>query len=310
MSKASPRAARDRLKAEQQRQRRRNQQLKLVAIIGAAVLIVVLVAGGGYLYSIQDEGEDFTGDLAPQVLQEDGSVVMAQEDAQAPVVEVYADFQCPACADFEDVNAGTLQQLAAEGEAIVHLRTVSIFASQDATAGANSLRAAAAARAAADHDRFVEYSELLWEHQPSNNSVGYVPEDLIAWGEDVGIDAPEFAERVHSESELIERYYDDSVDVDLGGSYVEEVLEATASVNERYPAGSADAFTGTPTVYVNGERLGNEMYSSRGLRGAVEDADPGSTDTQPWSAEATEDHPPDPDEEPEDDDAADDTETD
>lgn len=309
MNKASPRAARDRMKAEQLRQQRRRQQIKLFTIIGSAVVILVLVVGGGYLYGVQDEnGGEFEGELAPQVLQEDGSVVMAAEDAQAPVVESYSDFQCPACQDFEEVNAATLDELAADGAAIVHLRPVSIFATQDETLGANSLRAGAAARAAADHDRYVEYSELLWQNQPGQGAEGFAPEDLVEWGTEVGIDDSAFADRVEAESELVDRFYDDSADVDLNGSYVQEILEATAAVNERYPSGGADEFVGTPSVYVNGELLGDEIYSSGGLNSAVEDAEPGSVDTQPADDSATQT--PDADEGTEDDDSADDADDD
>ncbi|GAA2052907.1 hypothetical protein GCM10009800_47070 [Nocardiopsis rhodophaea] len=81
----------------------------------------------------------------PERLQEDGSVVLAEQGANAPVVEVYADFQCPACKQFEAASGDTLRRLATDGEAIVHYRPVSIFSQQPAPLSSNSLRAGAAA---------------------------------------------------------------------------------------------------------------------------------------------------------------------
>ena len=61
---------------------------------------------------------------------------------------------------------------------------MSIFADAGRPRGANSLRAAAAARAAAEHGKFVEYSDILFDNQPSTRQQGYAVDDLIAWGEE------------------------------------------------------------------------------------------------------------------------------
>ncbi|GAA3976406.1 thioredoxin domain-containing protein [Thermobifida alba] len=317
MSKESRRANRERLRQERIREQQRAKRNRLLATIGAAVAVVALVVGGGYLImqaSNRTSAEEYQGALAPQTLQEDGSVVMARDGAEAPVVEVYADYQCSHCARFELVNGENLKELAAEGEAIVHFRPVSIFADAGAPAGANSLRAAAAARAAADHGRFVEYNDLLFDHQPGMNQDGYTVEDLVAWGEEAGITDPAFAERVRSESEVVEEfvtsYYpelstkaqaelpedqlrtmrlseliewgeDNGVDSSfLDGSYVRTVLDATAAVNAKYSEG-ANAFGGTPSIYVNGELLGNETYSATDFREVVRSAPAGEVDTRP-----------------------------
>lgn len=315
MNKATRRQQRERLRAERERARRRAQRNKRLAVIAAAILVVVLAVGGGYFYlaTVGAPGE-YEGETAEQTLQQDGSVVVAEEGAEGPVLEIYTDYQCPACEDFEQTNGATVQELAAEGEAIVHIRPVSIFAVQPDPAAGNSLRGAAAARAAADHGLFVEYSELLWENQPDAQEAGYQPEELAEWGAEVGITDPGFAERVDDESAAAEQFvgYVDTLreaaqaglpdeelatmtladlmawgaghDVeqpDLEGSFVQEVIDATAAASERYPSGDEHAFQGTPSVYVNGELLGREIQTTRGLRGAVEEAGPGSVDTRP-----------------------------
>ncbi|GAB3205932.1 DsbA family protein [Marinactinospora thermotolerans] len=315
MSKASRRESRERLRQERLKQQQRAKRNKLLAIIGAAVVVVALVVGVGYLVmSSRGQSSEWDGALAPRTLQQDGSVVMATEGAQAPVVEVYADYQCPACRQFEAVNGDNLKQLAAEGKAIVHYRPVSIFSQRPDPISTNSLRGAAAARAAADHGAFVEYNDLLFENQPTEGREGFSVDELKEWGEEAGITDPAFAERIDSESAIVDQWVNDYYpalvekaqaemsdeeisgmrlhelmewgrgngvdDSFLDGTYVGEVLDATAAVNDRYSSGE-NAFQGTPSVYINGQLQGNDIYTVDGLTDAVEAASPGQVDTEP-----------------------------
>ncbi|WP_046471667.1 DsbA family protein [Allosalinactinospora lopnorensis] len=325
MSKASRRAARERLRQERLKEQQRAKRNRILAVIGAAALVVLLVVGVGYFILTADSGpeteqSELYAGLPPQSVQQDGSVVVAEEGTEAPVVEVYVDYQCPACQQFEEESGAVLQEMAGDGEAIVHYRPVSIFAPRGEPVGSNSLRAGAAARAAADHGKFVEYNDVLFENQPAENEVGYEAGDLKEWGAQVGIEDPAFAERIDRESEIAGRfsdYYqqltsaaqeemseerlrtmtlpelvewgseqgiDDSF---LEGSYAEEVLDATNEAYARYDG--ENAFEATPSIYLNDEILGNEAFSAQRLREAVEGAGPGEVTTEPLaSGEETE----------------------
>jgi protein-disulfide isomerase len=323
MGKASRQASRERLRQERLKEQRRAKRTRTLVVAGAALAVVLLVVGGGYLYLSAERRADQRAaeqyaDLPPQTVQQDGSVVLAQEGADAPVVEVYADYQCPGCRQFELTSGPTLQSLAAEGRAIVHYRPVSIFAQRPDPLGTNSLRGGAAARAAADFGRFVQYNDLLFEHQPAEGQAGFAPEDLKQWGSDAGIDDPAFAERVDAESAVADRftgeYYpdlvaraqdalgedelaamslrdlidwgsDNGVDASfLDGTYVGGLIDATAAVGEKYAEGD-NAFGSTPSIYVNGTLLGNEAYSGNGIEEAVESAEPGEVDTRPLATD-------------------------
>lgn len=316
MGKASRRASRERLKQERMKARQRAKRNKILAVIGAAVAVIALVVGAGtlYLYQQKEESQEFAeqyDSLPSQTLQQDGSVVLAKEDTQAPVVEVYADFQCPACGQLEETTGPTLQKLAADGDAIVHYRPVSIFATQGSPTGSNSLRGAAAARAAANYGKFVEYHDILFQNQGPENAAGFEPDELKEWGDTVGIDDPEFDERVDAESEVVDEFSGDYLNnlveqarsefgqeemqnmaldelVQWGdengldssfmdGTYVEEVVQATGEVKRKYP----EDFQGTPAVFVNGSALGNEVYSADGMKQAVQDAKAGTVGTEP-----------------------------
>ncbi|ASU83489.1 thioredoxin [Nocardiopsis gilva YIM 90087] len=318
MGKAERRASRERLKQERLKAQQRAKRNRILGVVGAALVVVLVVVGGGYWYlTSSNTGDKLTADLPPQTLQQDGSVVLAKDGAKAPVVEVYADFQCPACKQFETAAGSTLQQLAADGQAIVHYRPVSIFAQQQAPISSNSLRAAAAARAAADYGKYVEYNDVLFENQPAEGSPGYSVEDLISWGEEVGIDDAAFGKRVEAENKIVDTYTgdytpkltkkakdelgmdklstmttgdllewgdDNGVDSSfLDGTYVKETLDATNAVNTRYTGDNK--FEGTPSIYLNGSKMGNEAYNPQQLKQAILDADPGEVQSKPLASD-------------------------
>ncbi|GLU45921.1 DsbA family protein [Nocardiopsis ansamitocini] len=299
MSKASRKENRERLKQERLKEQRRAKRNKLLTVMAVALGVVALIVGGGYF--IITSQANSTGNLVaerlsgwdkqlpPQTLQEDGSTVLAVEDASAPLVEVYADYQCSHCADFEEANGELLNMLAAQGKAVLQLRPVSIFAAGGPPAGTNSLRAGAAARAAADYGKFVEYNQLLFANQPNGTAEGYSADELIAWGEELGITDAAFAERVRSEAGVVDAFAeyqqsgDQGDDSFLAGSYVEQILAATNAVKDRYEG--PNAFGGTPSVYINGELYTGGIDNPIDLADTIEAASPGEPDTRPQSTD-------------------------
>ncbi|GAA1118582.1 DsbA family protein [Nocardiopsis composta] len=264
--------------------------LALLLIAGAAVYFLLpgrllpggggqeQADGGGQGGGIEQDGAgapagDGTSADGMQVMQPDGSVVYGAEHTGLPVVEVYMDFQCPACEQFHAQNGAQLKKLAEDGEITLHYRPVSIFAGQPDPIGPNSVRAGVAAMAAAEAGRFVEYQELLFDNQPAEGDEGFSPEELKEWGAEAGIDDPAFAERIDAEMPAaqaagVERSAPD-------GSLAAGLLGATDAVTARYSG--ADAFSGTPSIYLNGKLVGGADFQKE-LEDALEDAGPGKID--------------------------------
>ncbi|WP_150245795.1 DsbA family protein [Nocardiopsis quinghaiensis] len=318
MGSEARRRSRERIKEQRRKEKRAAKRNKTLIVLGAAAAVVLLIVGVGYLVLNADRADSgYEGALAPRTLQEDGSVVMAQEGAEAPVVEVYADYQCPACRQFELLNGDVLKENAAEGQAIVHYRPVSIFAQRPAPVSTNSLRGGAAARAAADHDRFVQYNDILFENQPTEGEEGFTPDDLKDWF--AGTDPSEgqqeqFDQRVDEEAAVVAEFtgeflpaltedameqigedtlgtmvlsdllawgdghgHDSSF---LDGTYTGQIIEATGNAYTRYSGDNA--FRATPSVYINGELLDNNTaLTARGLDEAIDSAGSGEVDTEP-----------------------------
>lgn len=317
MGSEARKRARERLREQREKEKRAAQRKKTLIVVGSAIAVVLLIVVVGYAVMTADRSDGYQGELAQETLQSDNSVVMAQPDAEAPVVEVYADYQCPACRQFENTNGDRLKEMAAEGEAIVQLRPVSIFAMQPPPTSSNSLRAGAAALAAADQGVFVEYNDILFANQPNSAEEGYTPDELKTWFRETSASeeqAAEFDESVDAEAEVVTEFTEDFLpalnqdavaqigEENLGtttmpdllawgaqnghdpsfldGTHTGALIDATQSAYTRYSG--ENMFRGTPAVYINGEQLdNNDAMSARGLREAIEAAGPGEVESEP-----------------------------
>ncbi|MDA2807541.1 DsbA family protein [Nocardiopsis suaedae] len=248
-------------------------------VAGGLVLVLVAVAGvvlflrGGFGGSGGD-GSAVSAD-GLQVQQDDGSVVLAEPGGTgAPVVEVYMDFQCPPCKEFHTESGSLLDDMGSSGEATVHYRPVSIFATQGGTMAENSLRGGAAAIVAAEYGYYLEYQDRLFDAQPAEGEEGFSAEELTSLGEQVGIDDPEFATRIDEEVAAAD------AEVNGGGapsgSAVDALLTATDAAMARYTG--TDALAGVPAVYINGSSV--DPFTTD-LQSQILDASPGEVDTEP-----------------------------
>lgn len=236
-------AVRDRVRAQREAERRRERRKRVLTITITAVVAVAAVAAGWW-WSVQaNKAETTTATLAPVTLESDGSAVMAKAGVDKPVLEIYEDFQCPACRSLEEVSGPTIKNLAAEGKVKVVFRPLTIFGSEPTKS--NSVRAAAAARCV-PAGQWVAYHDKLFEEQPSETVEGFAIDDLVAWGKDVGITDPGFEECVTSQRHA-QAHLDNS----------KKILD------------SGVISRGTPTVLLNGVDLDAAAFVPAELRKAV-----------------------------------------
>lgn len=237
---------RSRAAARQRRQRALLVVLGAVAVAAVAVVVtVVAVSGDG------DEPLDDTykGALAPTTRLQYGAVAMAQPGVTAPVLDVYEDFQCPACKALEERLGGTIKQLAAEGKAKVVYRPFQLF--QQEPLMSNSRRAANAA-ACVPVGTWVAYHDKLFAEQPPEGDKGFTTENLIKWAADLGVTDPAFTGCVK------------------GDQKIDAVEKASAQ------AGKAGVDS-TPYLALNGEKVGGDALGSPDeLKKAVAEAGGGA----------------------------------
>lgn len=178
------RQAAEALRKQQAAEARRRKIVFGVAIGAAVVLIGGLLVWGIWMNSKPEYEEH-----APAARTTDTYGVQIGD---GPVqVDLYIDYMCPACNQFESAYAEQIQSWVDAGAVTVNYHPLAIL-DRLSNGTEYSSRAAAAAVCAADagEQQFLEYTLALYANQPAENSEGLSDDELIRIGtEDVGLDA-------------------------------------------------------------------------------------------------------------------------
>lgn len=218
-------------------------KLKPVLVAVVSIVAVVAIVGGVWLSARGDGDGDAGGQSqasAPQgATGPSGGIVVHGDKVKqgAPTLDIYEDFQCPACKSAEEQLGATIEQMAAAGDVKVVYHMKSFL---DANIGNDaSFRSAVAASCAADAGRFDEYHKTIYANQPQEGA-GYSDAQLKAFAEKSGItgDAMTTWEKCYSDQQY--------------GDYVKAVEEQTAR----------DGVTATPAFHVNGKEFDLRQVTS------------------------------------------------
>jgi protein-disulfide isomerase len=207
----------------------------LVIGVVVGVILIMLVP------TLISKQTDTSAKIPASVSAERGyGVVFNGELTGVPVIDVYEDFQCPVCAQFEAAQGDYLESLIEEKKATVVFHTLSFI-------GSESVLAANAAACSADEDKFLALHKMLYQTQPKENSGAWTNESLVSAGNSVGISSESFEKCVNT------------------GEYA-------GWVNNVAAAAAQEDVNSTPTVFINGKELkrGNEYYDRALFKAAVE----------------------------------------
>ena len=238
------------LREQRQKKERRRKiflqgGLGLVVIAVVAIVAVILVtanrpAGPGPANMASDGikiGQDFTavttGGLAV------GATPTPNPTNAATVadIQVYVDYLCPYCGQFEATNSTQIGEWLNSGGATVEIHPLAILTGRS-QGTQYSLRAANAAACVADYspNSFFDFNTALFANQPKEGTEGLTDKQLI----DLTTTA-----KVTSASK-IEKCIND-------GTYEAWVKAATTRATDGpIPNSNVDSVSGTPTVIVNG----------------------------------------------------------
>ncbi|TYB44716.1 DsbA family protein [Actinomadura chibensis] len=252
MSKAArERSARERLAADRKKQAARAKQRRLLAIVlGSVVAVAVIVVGAVLIVDHQSKNgkaQVHQGALAPLSRQADGSIVMAQNGVTKPELEIFEDFQCPICKQFEQSSGKTVLELAQQGKVKVVYRPFHLFGQQKDPVKINSLRSAEAALCV-PADKWISYHDALFKFQPTEGEKGFSPDDLVKWGKDIGVTDPNFEKCVRDGQK-----------------------KSTVDSMTKY-ALQDRGVDGTPTVFLDGKKLDQAQFMNPGALRATIDA--------------------------------------
>lgn len=226
----------------------------VVAGVGIVVLVALVVGIGVWLQSRNEPGDlpaaIPTVQPAAQydVQRDDTAVVTGRGDAPV-TIEIYEDFLCPACGEFEHAYREQLAHAASDGSAKVIYHPVAILDELSEPQGYSTM-AAGAALCAADADIYPAFHDSLYANQPVERGPAWTRPQLQQLGRDLGA-GDEFARCVRN---------DDG-----------RVAEATSRAAARISEMRSDGGFGTPTVLVNGQLAdtGNPNWLTEALAQAA-----------------------------------------
>jgi protein-disulfide isomerase len=216
-SRVSPRHAAWVVREEIPRQRRVRRWI-WTSVIAVAALIFTGTIGWGIYAMLRP---DYT---APPGATKDGSGVVL---GNGPVrMDVYVDFICPACRQFEARTGAALDRLVADGRVQIVYHPVAYLDPSSTTK--YSTRTSAASGCAAEGGKFREYAKALFERQPPQGGRGLGDGELISIGTTVGLDEDRFGVCVRH------------------GKYKAWTRHVSTEA-------AARGVTGTPAIYVGGQ---------------------------------------------------------
>jgi len=207
-----------------------------IAVIVVAVVAVNRASTGGVAAPLHgDAGQ--TGIVFP-----DATALQAG----APTLEIFTDFQCPICKDYETGLADTIQKIMDDGSAKVVFRTMTFLdgnlsSSNSAAGNPKSSNRAAIAAACADTipgNFYYPFVRAIFDNQPTTEGDGYsdtVLRDTVPGT--VGITGADLT--------TFQQCYDKR----QTGTFVQAVNDSATAAGVR----------GTPTFRLNGTNITNDL---------------------------------------------------
>ncbi len=188
-------AARDAANAGEKKRER------TVRIVGAITVVVVVVGIIGVAVIAKNQSGSST-DTAAATATEDPSAALptgvlpsgegwaygvpySTAASTAPVLEIWEDFQCPACQAVEKANGAGIESLAEQGKIQLIWRPTTFL---DKNLGNDSsARAVAAWGCAIDAGKAKEFHNTIYANPPATEGDGFTDEQLIGFAEKSGV---------------------------------------------------------------------------------------------------------------------------
>ncbi len=212
-------AAADRKAAANLEQRRR-RTTRMITV--GSILLVVIV---GVVFSLLANKTHTNAALPPSAVVANSSGLTFNASAK-PTIDVWEDFQCPACGIFEKANGQYLHDVVTQGKAKVVFHILSFI-------GPESVILANASGCADEAGKFLDLHSYIYAHQTTENSGYWGANTILAAGKSAGITDPVYAKCVNE------------------GTYAKWVQNVEVS-------GRDSNINQTPTILIDGKELNRE----------------------------------------------------
>jgi protein-disulfide isomerase len=233
MAKKPTTSTSDRQAKIQAAQKSQGSGANRIVVATIVVVVAIIAVVGGVVWS-QNQKEAATGTstaVPAGASMGKGYPAFADVTAAAgvPTVDLYEDFQCPICAQFEAALGSTMQGLAQEGKLKLNYHVLNFL--DDKTGAKNSTPAANGAFCAAADGKFQEFHNAIFASQVAEGK-DVTDAELGAWAATAGITGDALTT------------WKKCVADDTYTRYVTSVNEAAFKI---------PSFQGTPTVMINGK---------------------------------------------------------
>ena len=235
--------------------RRKQRNSRILWGLGALVVAVLVAAiiGVGVQAarkSSQDTATPTGAVVPPAGAAKDGSIAVGDPKPDAPVVDLYFDYMCPVCGNFEKVNGADLTKLVESGDINLHMHPLA-FLDPNSDGTHYSTRAANAFATVVDKDpeHAFAFHQALYANQPEEGSKGLSDEEIAQVAKDAGVSQ-------------------EAIDAFDSGAHSAWVAKMTKTAFD--PKGGG--VTGTPTIKINGEVWDGDWITEGNFLKAVEQA--------------------------------------
>jgi protein-disulfide isomerase len=211
-------------------------------VVVVVILVLALGAGVGVQYWRSNSGVEVSSSGGPEPAMITGpgtngqGVKVGQASAKVNI-DVYLDFRCPHCKDFEDESGDTINKLVDDGTVTLTYWPL-MFVNPD-----NSPRLANAFAAAAAQGKARSYADELY----ADFAKSWTQDQLIELGKQLKVDNGTF-------------------EADVKGNKYAGWLDSVGQ------AANTRKVEGTPTVFVNDKQLPADALTPEGITAAVNEA--------------------------------------
>lgn len=219
LTKAERKVKRREEKKQEREKQKRRRKLRRAGLWLSVIVIMVAVVGGIIFIVTRDDSA--AGSVIGMEAVE-GDWTKGSMEASVTLVE-YSDFECPACAQFYPMVKGVVEELGNRIQFVYRHFPISQLHKQ-------AELAALAAEAAGRQGKFWEMHDVLFERQDEWAGAGDARDKFGRYAQELALDMERF-------------------DVDI------EDNELRDKVEEQRLSGVRFGVSGTPTFFLNGERM-------------------------------------------------------
>ena len=248
--------ARERAKELRELHRKKDRRRKLIvrgSVVGGILAILIVISfvllalnspGGRGPLNMQSDGikigEEYIAERTGALAAGADPTPSAENPADVIDIQLYVDYLCAKCGQFEENNGDSIRAWLESGAATIEIHPIAVLTTK--SAGTQySLRAANAAACVAElsPDSFFDFHDALLTDQPEEGSVGLSDDELVARATAAGV----------SNLTAVEQCIDD-------GRFRSWVRAATArAISGPLPGTEVEAVVSTPTILVNGDQF-------------------------------------------------------